>query len=190
MAGQKRQSRMSLKFLRAGIALLPLAGDKVQNVPLIWPPLGSIETYMAGLAAVLIGIVGALPISFRTKTIAKAWARAGLLFAFVSLLVYGGFLLRYVKSVETPHNGTQYRTVGGQRTAEAFQKFPASSDEEILEQAGLTDGDIERMWTPSSVWFARLGLFASYLAALTSVNFAVGAFARASPKATGAKDVE
>jgi hypothetical protein len=58
--------------------------------------------------------------------------------------------------------------------------LPGKSDEEVLQIAGLDDGDIERMWTPNSVKHARLELFVSYLLALLALNFAIGVIPRAS----------
>lgn len=184
--GHRRQSLLS-KISRIAISVLPLAGEKIQNVPIIWPPLGSIETYAAGMATVIIGAFGALPTLFKTKGAAKAGAGIGLAVALISLTFYGNYLLTYVKGVETPNSGTQYRTIGGQRTEEALQKLPKESDQGILEIAGLTDGDIERMWTPSSVRDARLQLFISYVIGLASINFALGSFARASASAPNPK---
>jgi len=178
MAEQKRERRITSKLLRAGVAILPLAGDKIQNVPIIWPPLGSIETYAAGLATAIIAVFAALPTFFKRKGSAKVGAVVSLLFAVVSLILYANFLLAYVKGVE--HQGdTLYRTIGSQRTAIAQQKCPNCSDEQLLEKAGLTDAAIEWAWTPSTVKRARLELFISYVAGLAAINFALGALARA-----------
>jgi hypothetical protein len=180
MMGEGRNKRRILsKLVRTGIALLPLAGDKIQNVPIIWPPLGSIETYAAGLATAIIAVFAALPTFFRRKGDAKIGAVVSSLVAVASLIFYANFLLTYVKSVETPQGDTLYRTIGSQRTAVAEQKCPNCSDEQLLEKAGLTDAAIEWAWTPSSVKHARIELFTSYVAGLASINFAIGAFARA-----------
>jgi hypothetical protein len=187
MAQRRKKGKILSKLLRAAIAALPLAGDRIQHVPLIWPPLGSIETYAAVAAAAIIAAFGALPMFFRTKSQARLTAAISIGLAFSSLFPYGYFLSRYVKRVETLRDGIQYRTIGSQRSAEALQKLPGKSDEEILEIAGLTDGDIERMWTPESVEQVHLELFVSYLACFALVNFAIGAFARGSPD-TDSKD--
>lgn len=179
MAEQRKERRITSKLLRAGVALLPLAGDKIQNVPIIWPPLGSIETYAAGLATAIIAVFAALPTFFRRKGSAKIGAVVSLLAAVVSLIFYVNFLLTYVKGVETPKGDTLYRTIGSQRTAKAQLKCPNCSDEQLLEKAGLTDAAIEWAWIPSTVKRARLELFISYVAGLASINFALGALARA-----------
>jgi hypothetical protein len=178
MTNLRSGSSLLSKVLRISISILPLAGDKIQNVPIIWPPLGSVETYAAGIATATIALFAALPALLKTKSVATIGTVVGLFAAALSLVLYANFLLTYVKSVETPHNGTQYRTIGSQRTVRAQQLLPNDSDGQLLEQVGLTDGDIERAWTPDSVKRARLELFASYVAALASINFALGAFAR------------
>ena len=180
MVQPRGKSKLWSRIFRAAVALLPLVGDKIQNVPLVWPPLGSVETYAAGVAAGVIALFGGLPALIKTKAIAKTGTRIGLGLSVISLFLYGYFLLSYVKGVETHGNGTLYRTIGGQRTDEALQKCHGMSDSEILEYAGLKDSDIERMWTPSSVKLARLELFLSYIACFASANFAIGAFTRAS----------
>src|SRR5579863_9602072 len=148
------------KFLswavRALVATLPFAGEKIKNVPPIWPPLGSIETYGAGVATALFLLFGAAPKLFKNKAQAKAATYAASGLAAISLVVYGGLLSRYVVGVETPKDGTQYRTVGEQRSREAIEKFPALSDAELLHKAGLEDADIERMWTRASLHQARI----------------------------------
>lgn len=181
MPQQRKKGKLLSKVLRAAVAALPLAGDRIRHIPLIWPPLGSIETYAAVAAAAVIAVFGTLPMFLRTKAQAKLAAAVGVGLAFFSLFPYGYFLSKYVKRVETPKDGIQYRTVGSRRTAEALQKLPGKTDVEILQIAGLTDGDIERMWTPESVEHVHLELFLSYMTCFALVNFAIGAFARGSP---------
>jgi hypothetical protein len=91
---------------------------------------------------------------------------------------YAHFLAAYVVRVETKKYGDQYRTVGSEKSAKALRDYPGESDERLLEIAGLNDGDIEKMWTPSSVRRARVELFISYLATLCLMNFALGAHKR------------
>ena len=184
MAQRRAKGRFWSRLVRVGIAALPLAGEKIQHVPLLWPPLGSIETYAAGLAAGIIALFGALPALIKKKALAKTGAWIGLGLSVFSLFVYGYFLLTYVKGVETNDKGTLYRTIGSQRTDEALQKCHGMTDSEMLEYAGLKDSDIERMWTSTSVNRARFELFVSYILCFASANFAIGAFVRASPDTT------
>jgi uncharacterized membrane protein len=170
----------------AGFASLPIIGPKVLHTPYVWPPLGSFETFAAPTATAVIAIVGALPSFFKQFDTWRKWRGNGLgmsvILVIVALFFYVLLLLSYVKGVETPNNGTQYRTVGSQRTQKAQDLFHDQSDEKILEQAGLSDGDIEEMWTSSSVREARLQLFSSYLVALMALNFAIGTLTYADRK--------
>ncbi len=178
---ERSVSRTSIG-IRWAVALLPFVGYKIQSVPAMWPPIGSLAIYGASSAAALTGAFGKLPSIFETKATAKKAALCAFAIALFALIAYGFLLSKFVKGVETPNNGVQYRTIGSQRTIEALQIFPGQSDEEILEKAGLNEGDIERMWTPSSVEHAQFGLFISYLVLLGSFNFAVGSYSRASAR--------
>lgn len=182
MAQRQRTSNLGLKLGVGTLIALPLIGWKLEPFPVVWPPLGSIETYAAPLAATIIAVFGILPSFFNSNAATKKWMRIGVPFAIcvaiISLFAYVCFLLTYVKGVETPNNGTQYRTVGSQRTTIAQQRFSRESDAKVLEIVGLTDGDIEKMWTSDSVREARLELFVSYLVGLMSINFVLGSLAR------------
>jgi hypothetical protein len=167
---------------RFAIAFVPYFGHKANDSHLIWPPIGSMETFAVPMAVILIGLFGAAPKLFRTKSRAKLGFATALFVTVISLFLYA-YLQRYVIRVDTPFNGTQYRTIGSQRSEECLRKLPGKSDEEILEIAGLSDGDIKRMWTPDSVFQVRLKLFTTYLIGLASLNFALGAFARATGEA-------
>jgi hypothetical protein len=166
------------------LTVLPLAGyliaKKVPSVHLVWPPLGSIEAFAAGLAMALTALFGRIPRLFRTKGGAKKAVVVAVLVAVVSLVAYCALLSKYVVKIETPNSGTQYRSIGSEVTPKARHMFPDEPPERILEIAGLDDADIEQMWTPSSVHRARLELFVSYLLCLAAINFAAASYARAS----------
>jgi hypothetical protein len=166
------------------VTVLPLAGyvtaKKFPNAHLVWPPLGGVEAFAAALAVAVIALFGKIPRLFRTKGGAKKAAVVAVFVAFASLVGYGALLSKYVVKIETPNSGTQYKSIGSELTPKARQMFPDESPGRILEIAGLDDGDIERMWTPSSVHRARLELFVSYLLSLAAVNFAAASYTRAS----------
>jgi hypothetical protein len=104
----------------------------------------------------------------------------GLSISFLALFLYGYFLLAYVKGVPTPEDGMQYRTVGSERTPQAMLCRPNRSDEDLLRCGGLKDGDIETLWTVSSVRTARLELFISYVVLLSALSVAVAGSSRRS----------
>ena len=170
---------------RAVLAALPLSGylpmvtnNRVQAPSVVWPPIGSIVEYAGGAASVLILLIGKLPSLSKTKASVGNWFTGGLIVACVALAVYAYCLLTYVKGVDTPHDGTQYRTVGSVRMPAAARCGENISDEDLLKCGGLDDGDIETMWTPASVRRARLELFFSYVVLLGSISLVIEASPR------------
>lgn len=184
MAFWRTAKRKLSKLVWLPLSVVPLAGEKLQHIPLLLPPLGSIETYAADVAAPVVAAFGLLPMFFGTKAVAKRNAWAGAFLALGCLILYGVFLASFVQGVDTPKDGRQFRTIGGERTEEANTRFPNAPPEEILRKAGLTDAAIERMWTPESVDRARIELFVSYLFALGSANYTFGSMRRAAPKSS------
>jgi Na+/melibiose symporter-like transporter len=177
------------------VSLVPLVGYALHHsttldMHILWPPIGSIETFASGVAAALIAVFGMLPALLRRESCQKWWLGLGVVIAIISVIAYAYFLSTYVKEVDTPNDGPQYRTVGSVRTGKAKQMFTDRSDGQILKIAGLTDGDIENMWTPSSVRDARIKLFFSYLFVLGAINFVLGSLARLKAKknVSGSKD--
>jgi len=175
---------------RGVLVLLPLAGylpsltkNALSAPHILWPPIGSVVEYASGIATVFVGLIGSL--SKLSRRSPDMVFKAAVLAAFLALFAYGFLLSTYVKGVETPNNGTQYRTVGTERTGLAKVCYPNESnpsDEELLKCGGLNDGDIERMWTPSSVRWVRFDLFLSYVALLGSLNLAIAAAPRSRTK--------
>jgi hypothetical protein len=168
-------------FVGVPIAASPfgsyIVGKSTQRIPLIWPPVGSLVIYAVPLASIVIGLVGwVLPKQF-SKNVNVKLRTASVCLALVSLFAYSYLVLKYVKEVDTPENGAQYRTIGSERTAAVQKQFPpTTSDVDLLKMGGLDDGSIETMWTPSSVLWVRLRLLVTYVLCLSSVNFAVGTF--------------
>jgi hypothetical protein len=142
----------------------------------VWPPIGSVVQYAAGAASVLILLIGKLPRLPDSKISTVNWFKWGLLTAVLGLVGYAYCLITYVKEVETPKDGIQYRAVGSERTAAAANCPPQSSDQDLLKCAGLEDADIEKVWSPGSVRRARLELFLSYIVFLGSINLMIEAW--------------
>lgn len=164
---------------RAVLVLLPLAGylpritdGRVHVPPIIWPPIGSIVDYAGGLASAFVLGLGSLPEITKARTRGR-WFAFGLLATFVFLATYATLLSTYVKRVGTPRDGMQFRTVGSVRTPASLTCPRNVSDEDLLECGGLNDGDIETMWTASSVRQARLELFLSYVLCLGALSIVV-----------------
>lgn len=167
------------QLVRLGIAFVPLIGYeialRVQFFPVLWPPLGPLDKYGIAPATAIIAVIGwALPGRFKTKAAQEWGLNVSIGLAILAFFVYVFMLTKYVTSVETPNNGTQFRSIGTQRSAEILKKFPEKSDEELLEIVGLEEKDIRRIWDSGSVTRARTGLFISYFFALAFSNLAIG----------------
>ncbi len=157
--------------LLPALSYLPvIAGQRHQVPSLVWPPIGSSSEFAGGLAVILIWIVGRLPTLSRSRANSRKLRAFTLAAAVIGLAVYVVFLALRVKGVDTPLDGRQYRTVGSVRTPVALRCGTDSSDEDLLSCGGLEDGDIERMWTPSSVVHSRLELFFAYVFTLSFIN--------------------
>jgi hypothetical protein len=160
-------------FIALAIGTSPAIGNKLQAVPFIWPPVGTL-TLEADTAAAVVALFGLFPFIIKTKRASRIWVVIGGFATVAALVTYSYLHNRYVVAVPTRHAGIQYRTIGSQRSEECLRKFSSKPNEQVLEIAGLDDGTIERMWTPSSVQRVRLQLFLSYIALLCSLNFALG----------------
>ena len=169
-------------LVRFGVAALPVVGYHFNKLRFLWPPIGSTSVYGAYFVALLAWLLSLTPVRMRSQTRAKAWMCVGLMIVTCSMIWYASLLSKYVIAVETPHDGTQYRTIGSARTlaASELERSTANlSDERLLQRAGLTDAAIKQMWTAVSVDRVRLELFLAILLLWSSANFTASCFARA-----------
>jgi len=167
------------QLARIVIPLVPIIGYeialKVQVFPVFWPPLGPFDKYGIPLAMAIIAIIGwALPGRFKRKRAQEWGLNVSIGLAIFACILYSIACIAYVRSVNPPDVGTQYRSIGTQRSDEILKKFPGRSDEELLEIVGLEEKDIRRIWNSGSVTLARSGLFISYFFALAFSNLAIG----------------
>ena len=161
---------------------LPMATHKVETVgklPLVWPPLGGFEAYAAIAGAAVIGAFGIAPTLLKTMKRAKLQGFVSLSIALVLFIVYGYFFITRVQGVAIPGDGMRYFTIGTVRTEAAMREFPNATNEQLIEAAGLREGDLERAWTASSIKLAELELLISYVCLMASANYCIGAFTRA-----------
>lgn len=157
--------------LVSNIARSYTSNPAISVIPAIWPPLGSIELFAAAIATLLITAFSYLPSQIEDRSKARRYTKMALLIAGVAVLVYVGLLAKFVKPVPTTSYGTQYRTIGFERTAKAIREEPNADDVELLQIAGLGDNGIEKAWTPRSVWVVRLGLFVSYVGGFGALSY-------------------
>jgi hypothetical protein len=89
----------------------------------------------------------------------------------VLFLLYLLALTYFVVRIDrTADNSTIYLSVGFEKTQEAVRRFGASEgDAEMIKNTGVTDNDLELLWTRSSIYVARICLFLSYLGVALSL---------------------
>jgi hypothetical protein len=107
-----RQFAPQYRLPQAGFVVAPYLAQHYSQSPFIWPPLGSLETYGAYAAMILIGLFSLLPATLENKQQAKLWLKRAIAMTGVVFLLYAFLVERYVISVETPANGVQTRSVG------------------------------------------------------------------------------
>jgi hypothetical protein len=160
-------------WVHTAVPIIPFAGLTAKKAYILWPPLGSLNVYAAVMASVLLAtLCPLLPSLISTRAAAKRWILASAIVAAVCFSGYGFLVGRYIVPANPPGKGTQYQSVGYERTQAAQIRYPGISNEALLEKVPLNDAGIEQAWTAQSVYWVRLSLFFSYVLALGSVNFA------------------
>jgi hypothetical protein len=178
--------RLAPQYKAPQVLLLgaPYAAKHLGDQPLVWPPLGSLETYAVPVATLVIGLCILVPNMIRTKERANTWLKWSLVATFVMFILYVFLVGRYVITVETPVNGTQVRSVGFHVDPRIRALYPDKNDAELLRIGGLEDWQIETVWTPGSVLALRLTLLMSFALAFGIANIAIGSAARANKRKT------
>jgi len=134
----------------------------------LFPPLGGIETFLK--IATLILIVLLTLIIFFVKDVSLSKSKRGrlkvqvglLLLSIFGLVSFGVLYLLVVEDLEIPGKGRISVSIGYDRTEFAKKNFEGETDKEMLEQRGLTDEEVFRLWTASSIIISRLALLISY----------------------------
>jgi hypothetical protein len=173
-----RQFAPQYRLPQAGVVVAPYLAQHYSASSFIWPPLGSVETYGAYAAIVLIGLFSLLPNLLESKQQAKSWLKWAVATTCVMFLLYAFLVERYVISVDTPANGVQTRSVGFRVEPRIRAQFPDLNDAELLRKGGLEDWQIQKVWTPDSVLALRLSLLIAFSLTLGLANVALGAAAR------------
>jgi hypothetical protein len=170
--------RIALELLRFLLALLPLIEYEValhvEIFPVLWPPLGPFDRFGSITSAVLAMLGWVLPGRFTTRAAEEKAIRRFMWLAAVSLIAYAVMFFACVRSVETPDNGTQYRSIGLFRTEVFRTQYAGRSDEYVLHDVGLEDKGIRTAWTSGSITLARSGLFFFYFVTIASCLTVIG----------------
>src|SRR5271155_99899 len=157
-----RQVAPQYRLPQVAVVSAPLLARHFSQSSFLWPPLGSLETYGAELATVLVGLFSLLPLMLENKQQAKLALKTAIAMAFVVFLIYTFLVGRYVISEETPNNGVQTRSVGFRVEPRIRALYPDKTDSELLRIGGLEDWQIQKVWTPDSVLLLRLSLLVTF----------------------------
>jgi hypothetical protein len=140
-----------------GVVLPFLAGSKPAYG---FPPLGEVETFAR---------LGLLCLAFVVTFLVYFWRGgkwplvAAAITSFACLCLYVALYPYFVLRIDVPSQGTVIHvSVGYDRSEFAKTTFTAESDEDMIRARGMSDEEIKKLWTPSSLITARLALFMSY----------------------------
>lgn len=168
-----------LHWLPLGLA--PVAAHTI-NLPFVWPPIGNIDIFLGALTSAIVILVGWLSTNLRTQQVAKRNMKWAVGVAAALSVLYGVLLMSVVVPKENLRHETLYINIGFQRTTLAKTMFPeATPPGELLEYSGLEESQVQKMWTPGSILLAKVLLYLSYLSAMASANYAIGAHTRSRP---------
>jgi hypothetical protein len=139
----------------------------------VFPPLGEIEA-LARIGAVAFAILATYVAFFLRSGNAevKVVTAASLaLLSFVAFLALSSRLIRTI-TVRSPNTALAV-SVGFERSDFSKKNFANDSDWEILRQEGVSDEEIEKLWTPNSVIAGRLALWISCVGFVVASVFAL-----------------
>jgi hypothetical protein len=182
----KRYSGPAVYFLiRFLVSLMPWIGYELalrhDFIPALWPPLGPFARLAIGSATISITLLGwILPEAFETDSVQRKALKACFILIIAAMICYailGFHLVKEVRFPGTPGDPAPtpvYLSVGFRRTDQAKAKAPNKTDVQLIQDVGLDDRDIEKVWTHGSVVAARFSLFFTYFLFLAAANVIAG----------------
>ena len=139
----------------------------------LFPPLGELEP-LARLGAVAFALLSMYVAFFLGSGKATARVVSAAVVALLSFLTFLGLSSRLVRTVPVPSQNTSISvSVGFRRSDFAKSNFPNSSDWDMLRDRGLSDEQIDKLWTPNSVMIGRLALWTSCAGFIAASVFAL-----------------
>jgi hypothetical protein len=157
----------------------------------IFPPLGQMEL-LARVGAVVFAVLATYIAFFFGSERVKSRVAIAALLSLVSFALFMVLSSRLVRTIDIPSQGSAVTvSVGLERSEFAKSNFANDTDWEMLRQRGMSDEEIEKLWTPNSVIASRLALWISCLgfvvAAVLALSFGVFAQAAAGKSADAGK---
>ncbi len=152
--------------------------------PYIFPPLGQLE-WSARVGTVVFAVLATFVGFFYGSDTAKKRVAIAASLALGFFVVFLTFSSRLDRTINIPSEGSAVTvSVGFERSEFAKSNFANDTDWEMLRQRGVSDEEIEKLWTPISVIASRLALWISCLgfvvASVLALSF--GVFAQAAAK--------
>lgn len=147
------------------VLLRPFIPDSSRVAEYLYPPLGDVQQLAsAGTVGflLLITLVVFMCCRFarRLRTIVPILLIVGVV---IGVCVWIGMYVSYVRRIAVPSVNLEVPvSVGYQRTPFALQTYPQSSDWEILHDRGPWEEQIQKIWTPYSIFIVRAILWLSY----------------------------
>jgi hypothetical protein len=177
---QHLRSVKTLQILLAGCPLL--AFSSLTGSRFIFPPLGDLNTFVAPLAGIVIGLCGAITWLLKSPKATRWLAFATLILGVVSLISYSILFSLFTVTLHPLHHRPISATVGTERTEFARKTYPGATDAQMVEYHGSRDEDLEALWTVRSLTASRWKLLAGYILMLSCFNLCIGSLAMASPE--------
>jgi cellobiose-specific phosphotransferase system component IIC len=139
----------------------------------IFPPLGQMES-SARVGAVAFALLATYVAFFLGSSNATIKVVLAASLAFVSFVAFLALSSRLVRTIDVPSQGASLTvSVGFERSDFAKNNFANDSDWEMLRHRGMSDEEIEKLWTPNSVIAGRLALWISCVGFVVASVFAL-----------------
>jgi hypothetical protein len=137
-----------------------------------FPPLGSIEG-PARVGIMVLAFAATYCAFFAISAVPARNRRritTAFFFALVSLCLYLGLFLRFVRIIDVPAKGVSVAvSVGYDRTDFARATFGTGSDWDLLRGRGVDDEQVWKLWTAKSILIARMSLYFAYCLIILSL---------------------
>jgi hypothetical protein len=178
-----RAHRSLFGYLAGFVGVTPVLSKLLPDslASFIFPPLNDTFRFLSLLIVVLTSVVifRFSDSSFVRNVPLRPKLQIGLLLIVVlGASAYVAAHGAFVRVVDRPSQGDTVTTVVGyERTPFAMREFAVASDWDVLRNRGVTDEEVFRSWTMTSVIVARVSLFLSYalvlIASIALLSFEV-----------------
>lgn len=175
--GQYYREFISLQGVIAGAPFIPpllhvFIPESTELAEYLYPPLGDIEWIAVAATIGILVMTTFVVFSYcdsteRVRQILPALLLFGMALGVCTLIA---LYVLYVRRIPVPSVNLEVPvSIGYHRTDFAFQNYPGWTDWAMLHDVGPIEEQIQKLWTPRSIWIVRALLWISY-------NLCVGCF--------------